>query len=723
MLAQIKRFLKSKNLTILFVVVSYLFFTAYYMGPSLWSCKDTLYGFGDNTGGVIRQNTFFPNESPLGGFDNMTNFPVGEDSFSPANYSGVAQFYMIRGASKMLGPVCGYNAINVLGFVLSALVMYGFIYTLTKNKWIAWLSGYAVSFTPYYQYKVGVHDSYGYQAFLIAAVWALFNLIKNQRKRDVAYLGLITAFCFYWDPYFSLLAASILSPLIVTWLIILIFRRHKKSISSQQIKKQIILILQAAILIFALISPLIFIAIKDNKQITNTVAATRGSGVFLAATLCSNRPYEYFEPVVFSAQLAKAIEHKYRVSLHSGQDCGPDEDYVGISLVLISVTIVGLVDMTRRRFKNQSIKADLRYDSALIVLGMISVILFGVLLALPPIKLFGIMPLPSYLLLKITTTWRILSRLYVVINIASITVFAAVVSFYSRTVDNKKFTKVIFVLALLIFFEYQVTIPFTGSNNTFSYKNSTPPAYLWLSQQDDTSTIAEYPMRKMGESAGMTYYLSMQVVHRKKLFNANTPLLKEEGLKDSLRNISDPQTVQVLGALGVDAVVIHGVSEETVRSIDGLEVVYSSPTARIWLTGFDRLAGLDNMVIAKVRKNHKTEMLALGKGFKRNKNIIKSAVDWVYDTTNNGEMTIEPLPGSKTKSNTATLQCFDIAMANQADKGDLSIIADGIKINFGELSSEFKPIKVMAKNNIIMSTNTGNKLRLKKLGCPIDASL
>lgn len=129
--------LKSKKIFVFLVLLSYIFFTIFYMGPSTWNCQDTLYGFGDNTAGPVWRFGLEPKQAPLGSFENMTNYPVGENLYSPTNYSLSGQSYMIWAASRTLGPICGYNVINAVGFIASAFVMFGFIYALTRRKWIA----------------------------------------------------------------------------------------------------------------------------------------------------------------------------------------------------------------------------------------------------------------------------------------------------------------------------------------------------------------------------------------------------------------------------------------------------------------------------------------------------------------------------------------------------------------------------------------------------------
>ena len=720
-----KRLINDPKTHVALVVLSYLFFTVFYMGPSVWKCNDTLYGFGDNTAGPVWKFGLEPTQAPLGSFENATNYPVGENLYSPTNYSLSGQSLMIWGSSKMLGPVCGYNSINIAGFVLSALVMFGFIYAITKNKWIAWLSGYAVSFSPYYQMKIGGHPGYGYQAFLIGSAWALYNLIKKRRSRDIIIFASVTAFCFYFDPYFSLLASSIVVPLVLVWFGLLITKKLHRSITNEYFVQNIKIASKAFAVTLILILPLVFVTLKNAKQISTSVAASRGNVLF-EARACSNYPHEYLAPFVLHPVFerlygSKTDYMKMIDAIHNGFSCGIGEDTIGLSLVIIFITGVGLIIIGWEKINKRKLGLGLGYDEDLVLCGMVVVLLAAVLLAIPPARVLGRFPTPAYLLLKVTPTWRTLTRLYVVVNFAVITLFSVAMLYFTKYFQkNKRLLVVMFLLVtLVVIIEYQAFKPFTGNSlSTFSYSKDVPAAYTWLGKQKDMSIVAEYPLEKAGgESNAMAYYLSMQIAHKKKLFNGNIPTSHEEEIKASLKDISDPQTVDVLGALGIDAVVIHGVDESIIRSISGLEVVYSAPQSAFNLLAFTPLVTHDNVVIAKIRKSKKSEMLVFQKGFVRNTNIIKSAVDWSYEAINNSEMIISLLPGNSTKQKLATPQCFKVEMAAAGDLANLTIFADGKIFDFGQLSSAYRPISIMAQNNIKLSNSTGHNMRVSDLGC------
>lgn len=75
------------------------------------------------------------------------------------------------------------------------------------------------------------------------------------------------------------------------------------------------------------------------------------------------------------------------------------------------------------KVNRRKIKVNLGYDKKILIIGMIGVAVVAGLIAIPPIKIMGVLPTPSYLLIEITTTWRTLTRMYVPVNFAVITLF------------------------------------------------------------------------------------------------------------------------------------------------------------------------------------------------------------------------------------------------------------------------------------------------------------
>ncbi|MDB5185585.1 MAG: hypothetical protein JWL85_108, partial [Candidatus Saccharibacteria bacterium] len=483
-------------------VLVYIAFAAYYMGPSITACTDTVYGFGDNTAGPIWKYSLPGGQSPIGGFEDYTNHPYGENLYTPVTVSNVLQSTVLWGFAKVAGPVCGYNLMNLTGFVVSAAGMFGFIYWLTRNRWIALLAGYVVSFTPYFQYKVGGHPSYGYHVLLIGTVWLFFKLLKERRKRDAVFLGLVAGACFSWDPYFTLLMVSTLIPLGIAWLLYGWWSVRKatnpaqKNVKAAFVQQAKLLGISAAI-IAVFMMPLVAVRISMSSQINNYVSGSRGN-VMQDAMYCSILPWDHVLPAddnwFIGKFVAPSFSEKMRVFRHQ---CNPSEYNVGLSAAVLAVISLGLVIFIwekvngRRLFARKGVDHDYRF----VMFALAAMIIFAAALAMPPT--LGKLKFPFYYLLQLTDTWRIPNRLYLVINIGMTVLFAIVLTYAAQLkfFAGRKWRSIVALLLVfaLIFAQYQAFAPLHGSRATFSYSKDMSQIYSWLKDQKDIHYIAAYP--------------------------------------------------------------------------------------------------------------------------------------------------------------------------------------------------------------------------------------
>lgn len=706
----------------IFAFLVFAGFVFYYMTPSVLSCGDTVFGFGDNTAGPIWRHTV-SSASPLWGHEGVTNFPIGESLFSPVNFVGVLQYVWYWMLALLAGPICGYNLVNMIGFLSSAMLMYGFVYKLFKNKWIALLAGYAVTFSPYFQVKVGGHPSYGYQAILVGLIWAFVNILEKKRRKDSVIFGFILAACFYYDPYFSLMALTIVGPLILTWLLFnrkLLIKGLKQKIIPEQVK---LLGISACVVVLGLL-PLVGLKLAYGSQINNYVSSSRGN-ILYEARACSNMPHEYLNPFLLNPVLNKILGPDYKDSVSNFANhftCGIGEDSVGLSIALFTVTSLGLVILSweainRRRlnYSTLSIKTH-----KILLWGVVGSCLTAILLALPPLK-FHHIPSPAYVLLSITTTWRTLSRLYVVVNIALVILSAFVLAYFS--IAWKKHTKLLAIafaiISLGVFTEYQAFKPFEGNRlGVFSYKTDSPPVYRWLEDQQDINAIAEYPLEKSGsESDASSYYLTMQTIHKKKLFNSALPNSPQEKIRNSLKDLSNPQTIQALRALGIDTVVVHGATIESIQKIPYLEIVYSQSPSEFNVSPFTPIVKKDTVVVARISNEtpKAASMIVLDNGFFRNLNIIRSSTDWAYESVQDSMLVINHFGND---SNTVVPVCFNVRMSLPADRDDLVPVIDGsISSSTFSVTGRYSEVRILAKNTVKLHSKLGHNMQISQLGC------
>jgi len=715
-----------KNWFILFAVATYVFFTFYYMGPGIYNCGDTVNGFGDSTAGPIWRNSI-DNSAPLIGSEKYTNYPIGESLMSPVEAAVIGQTSAVWLASILAGPVCGYNSVNAIGFLSTSLMMFGFIYTLTRNRWVALLAGYAVAFTPYIQVKVGVHIAYGYVAILIGAIWALLSLIQTQKVSRALILSGVVALSFYFDPYFSLLVTTLLAPFVLVYVLTRALNWKKLEASSRRaVVRQLKLMGLSLGIIAALISPLFTIMVTQHEKIDASLAGTRDN-IGVVAKLCSNWPQEYVLP--FPDSPLFRIFGSYQGTIKSGiynfSTCGIAEDSVGIALAILLIIGIGLVVFMWEKLNKRSLGLAkfVRYDPNIIIIGSLVTGTVAFLIAFPPFTIFGI-PSPSQLLISITSTWRIIAREYIVINLVSVILFSVFLAYFARKLMLPRVIKVAFliVIFILIFIQYQTYRPLEGNVPTkFSYSEA-PKAYTWLSSQDKIHAVAEYPIEKVTESNSLGYYLTMQTIHRKPLLNSALVDSPQNQVRSSIKNLSDPQTIRVLGSLGIDAVIIHGADVDEIKRIPYLSIVYAGshqPSRKPESENIKR----DSLIIARIID---VPPLYLSFQFQENlpynSAIQESPAQWQYEVPNGTKFVVSGILRAKPETDVKLQNvCMRVRMSAKGDTGIMRISStSGNKIYFtGNISSEYMDIDipVTVNESMTISNDKGYNMRITKIGC------
>lgn len=702
-------------------VVSFMAFAAYYMGPSVTACNDTVYGFGDNTAGPIWKFGLPGGQTPLGNFQDYTNHPYGESLYSPIGYSLLLQSTLIWALERIAGPVCGYNLVNFIGFVSSALVMCAFVYWLVRKRWIAFLAGYAVAFAPYFQYKVGGHPSYGYQALLVGVLWLMFKVIKEQKKRDVFLLAGLTAACFYWDPYFSLLVSMIVGPIFIVWGLYSWWLLRKRNAANAGAKNRTVTVAQLKCLLLVvgmlsvLLLPLVAVRVLASNQISGYVSSTRSDGM-TDAIFCSNRPWDYVIPADDNWFVGKFLSPSFSQKIQSLRRlCNPSEYNVSVSLVVLAVVSVGFVIFVWEKLNRRKLFKDApsRMNYKFIVLAVLAMVFMTAMLALPP--MLGNLKFPSYVMLQVMDAWRILARLFIVIHIGLITFMAIVLYYFS----NQKFvTKawqravLILIVFSLIFVQYQAFAPLSGSRVTFSYSKDVPQIYKWLRDQKNIDYIVAYPLDKVAESEAVSHYLTFQRIHGKKLLNSALPNSPDERLRFSIKDLTDPQTLPILRQLGVDAVAIHGLTQEELEKVPGVRVL-KYEVFQSAITG-------GKIAIVAIDPGPKQEyVIVLEDKFPINGHIMKSAIEVEFEAEQKAVIRIRDVIEDGQRRTEKV--CFEAKMADPNDKDILTVKATDGKVLAGPigLGAAYTPISFTLPEGkeAILVNKTGHNMRLNNIGC------
>ncbi len=693
------------------------------MGSAFSSCNTSINGFGDSTAGPIWQNSLKPNLPVLGGLEKVTNYPMGDNLKSPINYSGLTESTMIKVFSRVAGPVCGYNIFNIVGLMLSALVMFGFIYYLTRKKWIALMSGFVVTFNPFIQSQIGEHPSYSHVWIFIALLWLFVEFIKSYKLIIGILIALLVAFSFYFDPYFSLLSVTIVVPCLLVLMGSIYIKYKNGSLNKNSTWKIMKTCLISSILFLILIFPLVFIFISQKNQINAQVGSSRPNQYSESVLIqkCSNLPWDYFIPDPYNTFLVSKYGKNYTnnaINLHNW--CTASESRTEISITVITVITTGglliILDKIKKR-KNQLNKI-LFYDPKTLLITVISVAIFALLIGLPP--KFESYPTLSYLILKYFSIWRVFAREYMIVTTAITVLFAITLSYLSAF--KSKLTKYIFPIIYLLLFtliimEYQVAKPF--SPYTFHYNKDIPTIYKTIKDDKKINATAEYPIEQNGvESISLDYYLTMQSFDRKPLFNSiNNQIFP---LQRAFKSLNDPQTISALRYLGINYLVIHGVDPRTLVSNQQIIVIQSNKISSD-IGHFSDLAGTmlrnNNLILASIKRGPiQDKVLVIEDGlYKSFSSDLLS-----YDNLVKDSFILKNVSLADTKNHNISKVCFNILdYQSPQTNNTIKISQEGMKPIYFIAHNDYTPITFDAKENTPIKFQNLNKnwMFISHFGC------
>jgi len=710
-----------KNWFIFFAVLAYLFFTVYYMGPAFTDCTNTIHGLGDSTAGPVWRESLKPSQPLLGGYENATNYPTGESLYSPVGFVSLTETAALTLASKIVGPVCSYDMSNVMGYLTTSIIMFAFIFYLTKSRWIGFLAGYAVAFTPYVQSKIGGHPSYAYGSLLIALIWLVLHTVKTRKLLYAVLLAVVMGTCAYFDPYFILLSGTVLGPMLGVWTVYALLRSRSEK-EYRAIAWDTIKVLLVGVGIFVvLLAPLAYVSVKNEHTISSTVGNSRGS-VFQAAMLCSNTPLDYLLPDPYNTHLVDIFGQKFIAKDISFRHwCGPGESRVSVSLTMLGVILLGVIVIAWEWINGR--RANLRrlfvYDPGLLSLMIVAVGLAALLIGLPPHV--GGLRMPSDLILKLTSTWRIFAREYMAVDIAVVILFAIVLKCFSSirpAKEHKLIAAAILVgLFVLILGEYQITTPFDPL--VFNYARDVPTVYHQIKNDKDIKAIAEYPIDRLGiEYDSIVYYLTMQTYHGKSLFDSALASDYKGDIHVALKDLTDPQTLPALRYLGIKYVVIHGLSvDQILTRTNQLEILGDSKPP-IYSLQLLRPGDTNDVVLAKIVDGPKaSDVLTFEKGFVENLNIMQSPMDTEFETLQDAELKVTPLGNALVERER---ECFEAKMSAAQDEGELTVSVNGVpQVTEHITGSVYTEFAVMAKtgDTLLLHNSKGYNVRLNDLGC------
>lgn len=645
-----KRYLKSikKRVSLLKVgagVLAYLLIVFVYMQPVIVNgCDETFLGSPGDQSAFAWLYRASPNSSPLWGWTNWTNAPYGEDLSEPFNVTGLTQYVPIWLIQKVVGPTCAFNIHASFGYIFTATVMFLFVLWLTNRRsyFIAWLAGFLVAFSPYLQVKTLIHVSYVYSGLLILLLWFAMLFWRKPRTSLAIGTAVMGAILFYHDPYFIMLGIFLILSVIIG---VVIYAKLYERLNREELRIRLKYLLFALPVFLILVSPVIYIRITQSKHIESVVGDSRGSDIMEEGRAYSSRPWDFVLPAHTNPLLPSAVK-EFQDSHQHGSNYGESTLFLGFtSITLASVYIVYWFLRGRLRKGIEYRKQQL----ATLIASML--VLVGGLMSLPPSVHIGpiVLYFPSWLLLSLTTMWRVPARFFELLQIGLVILavfgFLYIIQRYKERLGGKKLYIVYGLVFLFSMIEFATINPF---HRTYWTQSMIPSVYSEVKNSKDVHTIAEYPMLDPPRNYVFIFYLSYQSYYQKSMINSAKVGSSTKEYRESMADLSDWQTPGALKRLNVGRVLVHGNTDGDVlsQSFDKLERSYDNQAAS-FVTEF------------KINQSiqPKNYLLAISQGFDGPSNYGFTNID--YYMHKSGALRPVLLPGAKPeKTATARIEYY-----------------------------------------------------------------
>lgn len=532
---------------IFFFLLSWL-----YMGTAITNCSTSSTALGsDSTGGFGWVQWASGNDLTWGHTD-KSNYPYGENLGKPQFITATLFIGIFKVFASLTTPICGINLMLLLGYMSTGLLMFGFIRWLIKRFDIALFAGYAAAFVPFHQLKAESHINYVYGSLFIAIIWTYMWLMQRPSYRRALAFGAVCSLGFYFDGYFILISSLVIAGLCGSFLLFAAWRILRDRHGGGNVKpfiKRVKYLAAGLVFLAVLLLPIVVVYKTSGKQISQSLAMVR-SDIKTETISYGARPIEFVAPSSDSALLPQKLPF-LAVKPHGSN---PSESTLYMGWTIIVLALVSLAYLFIGRRKQDKLKG-MTYDE--LVLAMVCVFIACFAFSLPALVTIGghVFKTPTFVLVKLTSNWRALSRLFLAMHPAI--VILASLGLYRLTKNRPAMirTAVVIVCGAILFCEF---LP-AHLHPTQDLNKNAPQVYKLLQKDPNVKLVAEYPITSFLYTPEMFTY---QMMDNKTLVNANDGSISTGPIDASIAGLNDPQTLGVLKSLKVDMVITHGMKAD-----------------------------------------------------------------------------------------------------------------------------------------------------------------
>lgn len=539
----------------LLAVVIFFGFSWFYMGSALTSCSTASTAMGSDSTGGFGWIQWAGGNDLTWGHTVKSNYPFGETLGKPLYITSSIFIGIFKVFASLTTPICGLNLMVLLGYMSSALLMFGLVKWLLKRFDIALFAGYAAAFVPFHILKSESHITYMFSSIFIAAIWAYLWFINRPSYRRALLLAVVGSLGFYFDGYFVLFSSVLMGTLLASsfvWdAVRFIFRHSQRKEIWQQALQRLRYVLVTGIAMAVILTPILVTYVRDGSAINQSLASVR-SDILTETEVYGTRPIELVLPSYTSALLPASYPAWRATKLH-GSNYSESTLYIGYTVIILA--LAGLIFVAFKKWRRLQLE-HLTYDYVMYITVLAFIACF--VMSLPP-KAFidgHLIDTPGIALIKVTSNWRVLSRF--VLAFDPLAILAASLGLYVITRQRSTWLRftIVALCAAALFLEY---LPAPLHANGDLYKNA-PVAYKDLAADKSVKLVAEYPLANFTYSPEIFTY---QMMHNKTLVNANDGSISRGPFDASIAGLNDIQTAGALKQLGVDVIITHGFADAT----------------------------------------------------------------------------------------------------------------------------------------------------------------
>ena len=525
------------------------------MGSAINNCSTTSTALGsDSTGGFGWVQWAGGNDMSWG-FTNKSNYPFGESLGKPQFVTSSIFIFIYKLFSVFSTPICGLNLMVLLGYMSTALVMFGFVKWLLKRFDIALFAGYAAAFVPFHLLKSESHINYIYGSIFIGIVWAYLWMLEKPSYRRASLFAAVSSIGFYFDGYYIFMCGVLIVGLFMSSfaydIIKILLNSKSAKVLIKNAKVRLKFLLVSSVLLAVLLLPILITFKLHGTEIQQSLSSVR-SNIKVETLIYGVRPLEFVLPSYNNPLMPDTYPGWRATKLH-GSNFSESTLFVGFTvLIMATVSIIYLMSRKHRRLQFRGM------SYLQLVATTLFVTIFCLSLSVPAyfIMFKHHIPTPVYFFVKLTANWRVLSRLFLAID--PLFIILASLGLYVLTQKRHVAVRVgaVVLCFVALFFEY-LPAPLHPSGDLYK---SVPPIYEKISRDDSVKIVAEYPLADFSYTPGIFTY---QPVHKKTLVNANDGSISKGPFDASIAGLNDIQTLGVLKHLKVDTIISHGAEQNT----------------------------------------------------------------------------------------------------------------------------------------------------------------